>query len=85
MAEKIQAPSKRDAYLARLREKHPDMEFADDEALYGQAMSDYDDYENQVDLSKRIQRPCRKCFQRVRWQRPFWQIFTEARTRSFRW
>ena len=52
MAEKIQAPSKRDAYLARLREKHPDMEFADDEALYGQAMSDYDDYENQVGLYK---------------------------------
>lgn len=54
MAEKIQAPSsKRDAYLARLREKHPDMEFADDEALYGQAMSDYDDYENQVGLYKK--------------------------------
>lgn len=48
MAENVKEPSKREAYLARMREKHPDTEFADDEALYGQALSDYDDYENQV-------------------------------------
>lgn len=42
------AKSKRDAYVERLKTKYPDRQYDDDEALFGQAGDDYDEYENQL-------------------------------------
>lgn len=46
MAEPQKVKSKRDLVGERLRTKHPDREYADDEALFGQINDDYDEYEN---------------------------------------
>lgn len=43
-----QVMSKRDAMSARLKNKYPDQEFADDEALFGRINDDYDDYDKQL-------------------------------------
>lgn len=40
--------SRRDQYVARLKKKYPDREYADDEALFGQAGDDYDAYDKQL-------------------------------------
>lgn len=40
--------SKRDTALERLRGRHPEQEFADDEAAWGQSMDDYDAMEGQL-------------------------------------
>lgn len=48
MAENQETKSKRDAYIERLKAKYPDRPFDDDEALFGQAGADYDEYENQL-------------------------------------
>lgn len=40
--------SRREAYVARLKKKYPDREYADDEALFGQAGDDYDEYDKQL-------------------------------------
>ena len=40
--------SKRDQFAERLKSRYPDKEFADDEAMYGQAGEDYDAYENEL-------------------------------------
>lgn len=40
--------SRRDAYVARLRKKHPDRDYADDEALFDQAGDDYDEYDKEL-------------------------------------
>lgn len=40
--------SNRDRYAARLKEKYPDKEFADDEALFGQINDDYDNYDKEL-------------------------------------
>lgn len=40
--------SKRDLFAERLKSRYPDREFADDEAMYGQAGEDYDTYENEL-------------------------------------
>ena len=40
--------SKRDLFAERLKSRYPDKEFADDEAMYGQAGEDYDAYENEL-------------------------------------
>ena len=44
--------SKRDQFAERLRTKYPDREFADDEALFGQANDDYDESDNQLNQYK---------------------------------
>ena len=48
MAENQEQKSKRDAYVERLKTKYPDRQYDDDEALFGQAGDDYDEYENQL-------------------------------------
>lgn len=48
MAENEVMKSKRDLFAERLRNRYPDREFADDEAMYGQASEDYDAYENEL-------------------------------------
>ncbi|MCD8295371.1 MAG: hypothetical protein LUE27_09045 [Clostridia bacterium] len=45
MADTQAVKSNRDKYLERLKSKYPDREYADDEALYGQANDDYDAYD----------------------------------------
>lgn len=44
----VPVKSKRDAFSERLKQKYPDREYADDEALFGQISDDYDDYDNQI-------------------------------------
>jgi hypothetical protein len=48
MAENEVKKSMRDMFAERLRSRYPDREFADDEAMYGQAGEDYDEYERQL-------------------------------------
>lgn len=59
MAEnQTQAPTKsrREQFGERLKQKYPDREFADDEALFGQIDDDYADYDNRLnDYKKREQ------------------------------
>lgn len=43
-----QEKSKRDAFVARLKERYPDKSFDDDEAIYSQINDDYDDYDNRI-------------------------------------
>lgn len=40
--------SNKEKYLKRLKDKFPDKDFADEEALYGQINDDYDDYDKQL-------------------------------------
>ena len=40
--------TKRELFSERMKSKYPDREFADDEELFGQINSDYDDYDNQL-------------------------------------
>lgn len=42
--------SNRERYAARLKEKYPDREYADDEALWGQVNDDYDDYDKELSV-----------------------------------
>lgn len=47
--EEVQTPkANRELYIERLKAKHPDREYADDEALFGQAGEDYDAYEQEL-------------------------------------
>lgn len=48
MTEGQQVKSKRDQFGERLKQKYPDREYADDEALFGQISDDYDDYDSQL-------------------------------------
>lgn len=48
MAGNEEVISKRDQMGARLKQKYPDKEYADDEALFGQINDDYDDYDAQL-------------------------------------
>lgn len=55
MAEKqTPAPpqSRREKVGARLKQKYPDRDYADDEALFGQIDDDYNDYDNQLNQYK---------------------------------
>ncbi len=52
MAEEPQVKSKRDTFVERLKGKHPDNSFDDDEALFGRISDDYDDYDQQIGQSK---------------------------------
>lgn len=52
MAVNQENKGKRDMFLARIREKYPDKNFDDEEALYGQISDDYDDYDNQLNEYK---------------------------------
>lgn len=45
MAENEEVKTSRDKYLSRLKEKYPDREYADDEAIFSQINDDYDDYD----------------------------------------
>lgn len=49
MADTENITSNRNKYTERLKAKHPDKEFADDEALFGQINDDYDDYDKQLE------------------------------------
>lgn len=46
--------SKRDLLLERMQSRYPDTDFADEEALYGTVMHDYDDLESTVSKHKEI-------------------------------
>lgn len=48
MADTTDVKSNRDRYAERLKEKYPDREFADDEALWGQVNEDYDGYDKEL-------------------------------------
>lgn len=48
MAENEKVMSNREKLAGRLREKYPDKEYADDEALYGQVNADYDDFDKEI-------------------------------------
>lgn len=52
MADGKEIKSKRDTALERLKTKHPDGVYDDDEAVFGQMNDDYDDYENQLNEYK---------------------------------
>ena len=43
-----QVKSKRDLALERLQSRHPDTQFADDEAIFGQIGDDYEDYDKRI-------------------------------------
>ena len=43
-----QVKSKRDLALERLQSRHPDTQFADDEAIFGQIGEDYEDYDKRI-------------------------------------
>ena len=43
-----QVKSKRDSMSERLKSKYPDMDFSDDEVMFGRISDDYDDYDNQL-------------------------------------
>lgn len=44
--------SKKDTFADRLKKKHADKEFADDEAMFGQINDDYDDYDKKISQYK---------------------------------
>lgn len=47
--EAVQTPkANRELYIERLKAKHPDRKYPDDEALFGQAGEDYDAYEQEL-------------------------------------
>lgn len=46
--ENQQVKTKREAMLERLRGRYPDMDMADDEAVYGAISDDYDNYDNEI-------------------------------------
>ena len=46
--EKQGVKSRREETLDRLRSRHPDQEFADDESIFGRISDDYDDYDSQI-------------------------------------
>ena len=48
MPDKTTVKSNREQYAERLKAKYPDREFADDEALWGQANEDYDGYDKEL-------------------------------------
>lgn len=48
MADGEEVKGKRDLFIARMREKYPDKEYDDDEALFGQINDDYDNYDNEL-------------------------------------
>ena len=50
MPNNTKVTTNRDRYAERLKAKYPDREFADDEAIFGQANDDYDNYDNQADF-----------------------------------
>lgn len=43
-----QVKSKRDSFSERLAAKYPDMDFADEEVMFGRISDDYDDYDGQL-------------------------------------
>lgn len=48
MPDKTTVKSNREKYAERLKAKYPDREFADDEAMWGQANEDYDGYDKEI-------------------------------------
>lgn len=48
MAEEQQVKSRRDQFGERLKQKYPEREYADDDALFGQINDDYDEYDSQL-------------------------------------
>lgn len=48
MAEEKKTQSNRDRYAERAKSRHPDKEWADDEALWGQVNDDFDEYEGEL-------------------------------------
>lgn len=48
MAGEMKPKSRRDGFTERLKQKYPDREWPDDEALFGQISEDYDEYDNTV-------------------------------------
>ncbi len=46
--ENNQTKTKRDLVLERMKARHPEMDFADDEALFGRIGDDYDDYDKKM-------------------------------------
>ena len=40
--------SRRDSFMERMKGKHADQEYADDESLFGQISDDYDDYDKKI-------------------------------------
>lgn len=46
--EEQKVKSKKDSILERLKGKYPDMQFADDEELFGKINDEYDEYENGI-------------------------------------
>lgn len=48
MAENQEAKSRREQFSERLKKKHPDREYVDEDALFGQISDDYDNYDNQL-------------------------------------
>lgn len=48
MPENTKVKSNRDRYTERLKQRYPDKEYADDEALFGQINDDYDQYDNEL-------------------------------------
>ena len=48
MAEEQQVKSRRDQFGERLKQKYPEREYADDDALFGQINDDYDEYDKQL-------------------------------------
>lgn len=49
MAENNEVKSRREQQLERLRKKHPEKKFEDDEEIYGQISDDYDEYEGELE------------------------------------
>jgi hypothetical protein len=52
IADNQQVKSRRESFSERLKSKYPDMDFADEEVMFGRINDDYDDYDSQISTYK---------------------------------
>lgn len=64
MAEIEENKSKRDLMLDRLKNRHPDAEYADDEAIYGQLMDDLDEADQELTTRREADKSLSDMFMR---------------------
>lgn len=62
MAENQAVKSNRESYLERLRAKHPEKKFEDDEEIFGQISEDYDQNEKELEGHRATQESLEKMF-----------------------
>lgn len=63
MSKNTEVKSNRDRYSERLKNKYPEKDFVDDEALFGQINDDYDSYDKEISEYKSAKRHFPTCSQ----------------------